>query len=302
MRGTSLPGRGSTYARRLVTLTLMGLLVGVATTACSGDGDEGSPADSPVAERENPSAPRDRVAVAITIADELEVPWGVAFLPDGSALVTERDSRRLLRIGPAATGEDVREEGVAPAGVTEIAVIDQAAPRGEGGLLGVAVSPSFKRDRRVFLYLTTESDNRIVRTTLREDRIGPLTTLVTGIPDAQIHDGGRLAFGPDGYLYASTGDSAMPDLAQDRTSLAGKICGSPRMASQPPATLPATHRFGAGAIATSRASRSTTRASCGHRSSASIPGMSSTASSQGKTMAGRRWKAARAVMDLPTLR
>ncbi|MCP3805005.1 PQQ-dependent sugar dehydrogenase [Allokutzneria sp. A3M-2-11 16] len=140
-----------------------------------------------------------------TVVTKLAAPWGVAFLPDGSALVTERDSTRVLSVrGTTAT---------------EVARITEARPSGEGGLLGIAVSPRYATDGLVFVYYTAASDNRIARFKLGE-RPQPL---VTGIPKAGVHNGGRLAFGPDGLLYASTGDAGRTSLSQDRGSLGGKI-------------------------------------------------------------------------------
>lgn len=149
--------------------------------------------------------------VVSTIATGLEAPWGLDFFPNGDAIVTERDSKRVLRI----SGPDHE--------VSEIGVLDEAAPEVEGGLLGVAVSPDFATDSTAFFYLTTATDNRIVSATVTDDGLGPTTVLVDGIPDHYIHDGGRLAFGPDGYLYASTGDTDVPELAPDLDSLGGKI-------------------------------------------------------------------------------
>ncbi|MFC5179231.1 PQQ-dependent sugar dehydrogenase [Nocardioides taihuensis] len=144
------------------------------------------------------------------VADHLAVPWGVAFLPDGTALVTERDTRRVLAIAPSGR-------------VREVGLVEEAAPQGEAGLLGIAVPPDWSRGDDVFLYVTTTSDNRILRAPYDGRRLGPTSVVLDGIPAGFIHDGGRLAFGPDGYLYASTGETGDSALAQDRGTLAGKI-------------------------------------------------------------------------------
>jgi glucose/arabinose dehydrogenase len=145
-----------------------------------------------------------------TLAENLRVPWGIAFLPDGDALVTERDTARVLRV--AGDGR-----------VTEVGAVAGVAPRGEGGLMGIAVSPGFAKDRYVFVYFTARSDNRIVRYRYENDRLTDPKVIVSGIPSGVIHNGGRLAFGPDGYLYAGTGEAGRTALSQDRDSLGGKI-------------------------------------------------------------------------------
>jgi glucose/arabinose dehydrogenase len=99
----------------------------------------------------------------------------------------------------------------------------EARAGGEAGLLGVAVSPSFRRDHRVFFYASTDSDNRVLRATYLDGRLDSPRAILTGIPHGFIHDGGRMVFGPDGMLYVSTGESGNPQLAQDKGSLGGKI-------------------------------------------------------------------------------
>lgn len=167
----------------------------------------GSPPGSPDS---SAPAPGSRVDVA---AENLTVPWGLDFLPDGTALVSERDSGRVLAVEPRGQEYRTREVGVVPA----------TAAEGEAGLLGIAVHPDFPEDRRVYLYVTTETDNRIVSAEYDGNRLGPTAPVLTGIPNGFVHDGGRLAFGPDGFLYASTGETGEPDLAQDLDSLGGKI-------------------------------------------------------------------------------
>jgi len=150
-----------------------------------------------------------------TVVDGLKVPWGIAFLPDGSMLVTERAGRiRLIRDGK-----------LDPTPVVEVDV----ASSDEGGLLGIAVDPAFEQNRRFFVYATQKVDgdveNRVLRYTLENDGTKARFDRVVfdGIPSAKYHDGGRLRFGPDGMLYAGTGDSRTPTRAQDIDDPAGKI-------------------------------------------------------------------------------
>jgi glucose/arabinose dehydrogenase len=154
-----------------------------------------------------------------TVATGLDTPWGLAFLPDGTAIVTERDTGRVLLLSG-----DTRGITGTRAEVTEIGRIRQVSEASdEAGLLGVAVSPDFASDNRLWFYVTTEHDNRVVTTTYDDGRIGTVRPVLTGIPTGWIHDGGRLEFGPDGYLYVSTGETGNGELAPDRSSLGGKV-------------------------------------------------------------------------------
>jgi glucose/arabinose dehydrogenase len=201
-------------------------LAALALAGCGG-GDDGDaereprtaaepPATAETAERPPPRERRERLARSdggpevSVVASGLEVPWELAFLPDGRALVTERPGRvRLL----GADGE-LREEPVAEVDVDAL---------GEGGLLGLAVDPAFRRNSSVYLYRTRGEANEIVRYRLDGERLVEERVVVDGIRGAAIHDGGRLRFGPDGDLYATTGDAADPELSQDPRSLNGKL-------------------------------------------------------------------------------
>jgi glucose/arabinose dehydrogenase len=146
-------------------------------------------------------------AVAGTVASGLDVPWGLAALPGGALLVGERATGRILLVPRRGSPREVmRLDGVDP-------------DAGEGGLLGLARSPRYRRDRLVYAYLTTTEDNRIVRFRLG----GAPRPVLTGLARGTAHDGGRIAFGPDGKLYAGVGDVGDSDLAQDLGSLNGKI-------------------------------------------------------------------------------
>jgi len=187
-----------------LTLTACGDGARPGPTAVGTGPSPGAPAPAPG------SSPADQTPQVL--ATGLEAPWGLAFLPSGEALLSERDSARVLRL-PAAGGTPV-----------EVARVAEARPAGEGGLLGLAVSPSYATDGWVYAYVTTTDDNRIVRFHLPEAG-GPADTepVLAGLPKGNIHNGGRLAFGPDGSLYAGTGDTGDTALAQDPGSLGGKV-------------------------------------------------------------------------------
>jgi glucose/arabinose dehydrogenase len=197
-----LHGRGAAVACAL-SLALSGCAFG-SSPDTTGQPPNLTPSPSPTPSTAAPSpsaAAGDQV-----LAKNLDVPWGLAFLPDGTALITERDTHRILEMAP----------GGKP---TPVQTLRGIGGGGEGGLLGIAVSPRYEKDKTVFVYYTTATDNRIAKLRLG----GRPVPILTGIPSANVHNGGRIAFGPDGYLYAGTGDGGERSNSQDRASLGGKI-------------------------------------------------------------------------------
>jgi len=198
------------FAVALVGCTSGGDRVTFPTTSAPPPGGTSPSATATTGSSPSATAPATSAPVTETIATGLPVPWGLAFLPDGTALVTLRDQAEVMHVVPGAKPVSVgRVPGV--------------VPEGEAGLLGIAVSPAFASDRTVFVYLTSRDDNRVMRMTFDGSALKQGAVIVKGIAKAANHDGGRLAFGPDGYLYISTGDAAKRDPAQDKGSLSGKI-------------------------------------------------------------------------------
>jgi glucose/arabinose dehydrogenase len=147
------------------------------------------------------------------VATGLQVPWAMAFAPDGRLFFTERAGR--IRV--------IRDGQLDPAPVAEVNV----RATGEGGLMGLALDPQFDQNGYMYVMYTYDGSagplNRISRLTLQGEQAGNELVLVDDIPGGQNHDGGRLEFGPDGKLYATTGETFERDLAQQMDSLAGKI-------------------------------------------------------------------------------
>jgi glucose/arabinose dehydrogenase len=141
------------------------------------------------------------------VASGLEVPTGLVVLPDGSAVVGERDTGRLLQVFPDRS----------PA--RELMTVTGLDTRGDGGLLGLALSPTYSEDGLFYAYVSSATDNRVVRFPLG----GTPNPVFTGIPRGETHNGGGLLFGPDGHLWVGTGDTGNPELARDAESLAGKV-------------------------------------------------------------------------------
>nr|WP_304661694.1 PQQ-dependent sugar dehydrogenase [Arthrobacter sp. zg-Y238] len=185
----------------------MAALAAVAVTAaaaagCTGGGPGPEPPSSvspgPEVTRPDPEV----------LATGLDAPWSIAF-HEGIPLVSERDSAHILELN---AGGNIREIGT----------IEGAGGRGEGGLLGIAV-----QDGYLYTYFTGDGGNRIERREVTGEpgslALGEAETILDSIPAGPVHNGGRIAFGPDGMLYATTGDAGNRDSAQDRDSLSGKI-------------------------------------------------------------------------------
>jgi glucose/arabinose dehydrogenase len=216
--------------RRAVTAVLAAATL-LLTAGCSSDDGEdwgGGKSTSPDSPESGASAPasgqaaeetppaKGSVKVVRTVTEGLKSPWGLAPLPEGGLLVSSRDEGTITRIDEK-TGRK-----------TELGAVPGVAPGGEGGLLGLALSPSYASDHMVYAYFTSDSDNRIVRMQYDAKRpageqLGAPDTVFRGIPKGTNHNGGRIAFGPDKMLYAGTGETYVTELAQDKKSAGGKI-------------------------------------------------------------------------------
>lgn len=179
--------------------------MGVTTTELSGSPQAVLPTAA--------TSPTENTEPVSVVAENLEIPWEIDWLPNGDMLVTERPGR-LLRI--TSNGERFV--------VSEISGVRHV---GEGGLLGLAVHPDFASNQFIYLYLTSQADggliNRVERYRLVQGSLREATVILDSIPGAQYHDGGRIEFGPDNLLYVTTGDAQNEDSAQNPETLAGKI-------------------------------------------------------------------------------
>ena len=214
--------------RRAVTAVLAAAALLLTAGCSSGDGGtagggdtsaspSGTAASSPPtgAAEQTPPA-KGSVKVVRTVATGLNSPWGLAPLTDGDLLVSSRDEATITRVDGKTGGK------------TELGEVPGVSPAGEGGLLGIALSPEYASDHMIYAYFTSASDNRVVRMIYDErkpagQQLGAPDTVFRGIPKGMIHNGGRIAFGPDRMLYAGTGESGDTGLSQDKESLGGKI-------------------------------------------------------------------------------
>ncbi|KAB1911192.1 sorbosone dehydrogenase family protein [Micromonospora sp. AMSO31t] len=188
--------------RRIVAAVTAVLAIGMSATDARAD------RQPPAGRGQPPATARFDFTNPQVVATGLEAPWGLDFLPDGSALVAQRNRGTVVRVRPGAPPR-------------EVARIAGVVAGGEAGLLGLAVSPTFRRDRLVYVCYTTASDIRIAR--FRLDAPRSLQVILSGVTRATAHDGGRIAFGPDGMLYAGIGDAVVPANAQNLASRNGKI-------------------------------------------------------------------------------
>ncbi|RII15594.1 Quinoprotein glucose dehydrogenase B precursor [Streptomyces sp. YIM 130001] len=212
---------------RRPALTAVLITAALLLTACSGGGDsepsddtgsESGPSRSGGSARPDSETPPEKGSAKVTrtVTTGLKSPWGLAPLPGGDLLVSSRDEATITRIDED-TGKKIL-----------LGSVPGVASEGEGGLMGLALSPTFGADHQVYAYFTTESDNRIVRMLYDEKKpkgqqLSAPDTVFKGIPKGHVHNGGRIAFGPDKMLYAGTGETGDTGQAQDKKSLGGKI-------------------------------------------------------------------------------
>jgi glucose/arabinose dehydrogenase len=210
---------------RFITALLAGALV-VASAGCDADSSEDSTQAVAATAAQGTRAAPGRVT---EIATGLEMPWGLAFLPNGSALVSSRSTAQI---------HHVRASGGEPRLVGRVRGVEQSS---EGGLLGLATSPEFASDRTVYAYVSASPTNRVVA--LRVGRglrsLRQTGIVLDGIATADRHHGGRIQFGPDGNLWIGTGDAYTdPEISQDPDGLNGKV-----LRIRPDGTIPPDNPF-----------------------------------------------------------
>lgn len=225
-----MPSTSRTTASRarVAVLVAAGLAIVCGLAACGPDASEPTriPSASPLPSTSEPRTSAPPVPPAPPpvlqpsgaveeLASGLDAPWSVVRLPSGGMLVSERDLGRIVEVVPGG-------------GIRTVLDVPGVSPGGEGGLLGLAHRPGDgTRPAYLYAYFTSVDDNRIVRMPLAGEpgglSLGAPEPVLNGIPKAGNHNGGRIAFGPDGFLYATAGDAGVRDAARDPASLSGKI-------------------------------------------------------------------------------
>ncbi len=165
------------------------------------------------------------------VGTDTDIPWGLVNLPDGTFLYSERDAQNIVRLDPS-NGQKT----------TIVKLPNVQGTDGEGGLLGLAIATTFASDRWLYVMHTSATDNRIVRVKYASNNsidTSTLQVLVSGILRNKFHNGGRLRFGPDGKLYASTGDAQNGANAQNTSGLNGKV-----LRINPDGSVPSDNPFG----------------------------------------------------------
>jgi glucose/arabinose dehydrogenase len=179
-------------------------VIAVLVAGCS---QAATPAPEPSPPQSSAASPVSAPTVTQTVASNLKAPWSVVPLAEDRALISQRDSAEILLLDGGTT--------------TVAGTVPEVLAEGEGGLLGLAMKTPDADT--VYAYYTAATDNRVVAFDFDGSTLSNERTILGGIPKGFIHNGGRIAFGPDGYLYIATGEIGQPDLAQDPSSLAGKV-------------------------------------------------------------------------------
>lgn len=194
--------------RRLVAVAIAAVVMAAGATIYFTPARTTLPIPEPQQSSENDTSPGVQV-----FAQNLEVPWAIDVAEDGRVFFTERPGRvRVIENGT------LLQDPLAFINVEQ---------NGESGLLGLALHPDFAENHHLYIYYTYSNGsgvyNKVVMLTEKDNRVIESQVVIDGIPAAAGNDGGRIKFGPDGKLYVATGDARQPELAQNGSSLAGKI-------------------------------------------------------------------------------